>query len=71
MRFLLGWMFKLGFLGVAYLAMTGDLKLKVPDTVLGYEMPQAARQCGDRGGPLGDMAKQTRTALKQISDSFK
>lgn len=71
MRFLLGWMFKLGILAVAYLAMTGDLKLKVPDTVLGYEMPQATRQWGDPSGQLGDMAKQTRTALKQISDSFK
>jgi hypothetical protein len=35
MRFLLGWLFKLGFLGVAYLAATGSLQLKLPDSILG------------------------------------
>jgi hypothetical protein len=35
MRFPLGWLFKLGFLGVAYLAATGSLQFKLPDSVLG------------------------------------
>jgi hypothetical protein len=36
MRFLLGWVFKLGFLGMACLAATGNLQLRLPESVLGY-----------------------------------
>ena len=49
MRFLpLRWMFKLGFLGVAWLVLTGDLQLKLPDTVLGYAVPQQAKEWVER-----------------------
>jgi hypothetical protein len=44
MRFLLGWLFKLGFLGVAYLAVTGSLQFKLPDLMPGYEVPPEARR---------------------------
>ena len=71
MRFLLGWVFKLGFLAVVYLTMTGNLKLKLPDIVMGYEMPQAARQWVDRNTQINDFAQQTRSGFKHISDSFK
>ena len=40
MRFLFGWGIKLGLLGVAYLALTGGLSLKLPQTVMGYEVPR-------------------------------
>jgi hypothetical protein len=39
MRFLFGWTIKLGFLAVVYLAMTGNVKLQLPETVMGYEVP--------------------------------
>jgi hypothetical protein len=71
MRFLLGWMFKLGFLSVAYLAATGSLQFKLPDYVLGYEVPPEARQWVERNTQINDLARKTETGLKQISDSLK
>ena len=44
MRFLpLRWLFRLGFWGVAWLVLMGDLQIKLPDTVLGYAVPQQAK----------------------------
>ena len=71
MRFLLGWTVKLGFLAVVYLTMTGKLKLQLPETVLGYEVPAQARQWVDRNSQISDIANKTQTGFKQISDSFK
>jgi hypothetical protein len=34
MRFLLGWAFKLGLLGMAWLAMTGSLQFKLSDALI-------------------------------------
>jgi hypothetical protein len=67
MRFLLGWLFKLGFLGVAYLAATGSLQLKLPDSILGYEVPREARQWVERNAQINDLAGKTETSLKEIS----
>ena len=61
MRFLLGWTVKLGFLAVVYLTMTGNLKVQLPETLLGYEVPVQARAAlvefaptrGRRAGPAG------------------
>jgi hypothetical protein len=63
MRFLLGWLFKLGFLGVAYLAATGSLQFKLPDSMLGYEVPPEARQWVERNAQLNDL----EASLKQIA----
>lgn len=71
MRFLLGWTVKLGFLAVVYLAVTGNLKVQVPETVLGVEVPAQARQWVDRNSQISDMANKTQASFKQISDSFK
>jgi hypothetical protein len=71
MRFLLGWTVKLGFLAVVYLTMTGNLKVQLPETVLGFEVPAPARQWVDRTSQISDVANKTQTGLKQISDSFK
>ena len=67
MRFLLGWLFKLGFLGVAYLAATGSLQFKLPDSVLGYEVPPEARQWVERNAQINDLASKTEASLKQIA----
>jgi hypothetical protein len=48
MRFLLGWMFRLGFLGMAWFALTGDFQFQLPDAVLGYAVPQQAKQWVER-----------------------
>jgi hypothetical protein len=71
MRFLLGWTVKLGFLAVVYLAMTGNLRLQLPETVMGYEVPAQARQWVDRTSQITDIANKTQSGFKQISDSFK
>jgi len=71
MRFLLGWLVKLGFLAVVYLTMTGNVKVQLPETVMGYEVPPEARQWVDRNAQLNDLGRQTQDGFKQISDSFK
>jgi hypothetical protein len=71
MRFLLGWAVKLGFLAVVYLTMTGNLKVQLPETVLGYEVPAQARQWVDRNSQISDIANMTQTNLKHITDSLK
>lgn len=69
MRFLLGWTVKLGFLAVVYLTMTGNLKVQLPETILGFEVPAPARQWVDRNNQVSDIA--TQTGFKRISDSVK
>ena len=71
MRFLLGWTAKLGFLAVVYLTMTGNLKVQLPDTVMGFEVPPVAHQWGERNNQVSDIANKTQTGFRQISDSFK
>ena len=62
---------KLGFLAVVYLTMTGNLKVQLPEAILGFEVPAPARQWVDRNNQLNDIANKTQTGFKQISDSFK
>ena len=71
MRFLFGWTVKLGLLAVVYLTMTGNLKVQLPGTILGFEVPTPARQWVDRNNQINDIANKTQTGFKQISDSFK
>ena len=71
MRFLLGWTVKLGVLAVAYLTMTGNLKVQLPETVLGFEVPAPARQWVERNNQVSDIGNKTQFGFKQISDSFK
>jgi len=71
MRFLLGWTVKLGVLAVVYLAMTGQMRLQLPETILGYEVPSQARQWVDRNAQVSDIAVQTQAGFKLISDSIK
>ena len=71
MRFLLGWSFRLGFLGMVYLAMTGSLQFKLPQSVLGLEVPAEARQWVERNAQISDLAARTQASLRQVSDSLK
>jgi hypothetical protein len=71
MRFILGWTVKLGFLAVVYLAVTGNLTVRLPEKVLGFEVPAEARQWVDSGTQVSDIANKTQAGFKQISDSFK
>jgi hypothetical protein len=71
MRFLLGWAFKLGFVGAAYLALTGNLQLKLPDSMLGYEMPPLAKQWAERVSRINDLENSGENGLRQISDRLR
>jgi len=71
MRFLLGWAVKLGFLAVVAMVMTGNLKIQLPEKVLGYEVPAQARQFVDRGSQITEIGTKTQSGFKQISDSFR
>lgn len=62
---------KLGFLAVVYLAVSGNLKVQLPEKVLGFEVSDQARQWVDRNSQIGDLANMTQASFKQISDSLK
>ena len=71
MRLLVGWMFKLGFLGLIYFGMTSGFRIKLPEQILGYTVPTTAQQWVDRNAQVGEYGKQTQAGFKAISDSFK
>ena len=71
MKFLLGWTIKLAFLGVVYLAFTGAFNLQLPDTVLGYKVPEAAHQLVERTNKIAEYGQQTQNGFKNIANSFK
>ena len=71
MRFLLGWLVKLGFLSVVYLTMTGNVKVKLPETVMGYEVPPVARQWVDRNAQISEYGKQTKTGFETLGQQLK
>ena len=70
MRLLVGWMFKLGFLGLIYFGMTSGFRIELPEQILGYKVPTTAQQWVDRNAQIGDYGKQTQASFKNISDSF-
>ena len=43
MRFALGWVFKFAFVGVVYLAFTGNHRIPLPETVMGHKVPGGFR----------------------------
>jgi hypothetical protein len=71
MKFLLGWTFKLAFLGVIYLGFTGAFNVKLPDTVLGYKVPDSAHQFVERTAKIADYGQQTQNSFKNIANGFK
>ncbi|WP_421997211.1 hypothetical protein [Reyranella sp.] len=71
MRFLVVWTVKLGFLAILFLALTTDLRLRLPPTVLGMKVPDQARQWVDRNGDIGNVAARAHAGLRQISDSLR
>ncbi len=71
MRTLLGWIFKAGFVGVLYLGVTSGMHVKLPETILGYKVPEHAQQWVDRTSQIADYGKQTQNGFKGIADAFK
>lgn len=71
MRFLMGWVFKLGVLGLIYLGMTSGVRVQLPEEILGFKVPTEAQQWVDRNAQIGEYGKQTQASFKTIADSFK
>jgi hypothetical protein len=71
MKFLLGWTLKLTFLGVVYLGLTGAFNVKLPETIMGYKVPDSARQFVERTSKIADYGQQTQNGFKNIANSFK
>jgi len=71
MRFLLGWALKLAFVGLIYAGVTGAIPMHLPDTILGYQLPDAAKRFAGSGGQIQDIAGKTQAGFKGIADSLK
>jgi hypothetical protein len=71
MRFILGWTFKLAFLGVMYLGFTGGFHVKLPETVLGFKVPDTAQQFVDRTAKITEYGQQTQSGFKNIAAGLK
>ena len=71
MRTLMGWMIKLSVLGLVYAAMTSGVKIKLPETVMGYKVPDTAQQWVDRNAQIADYGRQTKAGFKAIGDAIK
>lgn len=71
MRSVLGWTLKLAFAGLIYAGVSGMIPLKVPDTILGFQVPEAAKRFAGSGGQIQEIAGKTQAGFKNIADSFK
>jgi|GEM_PF-1551543 len=71
MKTLLGWGFKLGLMGVVAMVMTGNIKVKLPETVLGYEVPQEARQWVERNAQIQELGTKTTAGFQGIADKIR
>ena len=71
MKFLLGWAIKLSFFAAIAMVMTGQIKVTLPEKIMGYEVPAQARAFAERGSQITDIASKTQSGFKQITDSFR
>ena len=71
MKSILGWAFKLAFVGVVYLGFTSGFHVKLPETVLGYKVPGAAQEFVDRSSKIADFGQQTQAGFKNIAAGLK
>jgi hypothetical protein len=71
MRFLFGWAVKLAFLGAIYFGLTSGYKIKLPDQVLGYKVPDTAQQWVDRNAQIAEYGKQTKAGFELLGQQLK
>lgn len=70
MRFLLNWSIKLSLAGVLYIAATTGASVKLPETILGFKVPESARQWVNRNSDIAAIGEQTTANFKSIGDSL-
>ena len=66
MRMLLGWIAKLSIAALAYARVVNGFDLKLPDTVLGYKVPDSVKSAGK----IREMGVDTSATFKKIGDSI-
>jgi hypothetical protein len=67
---LLGWMVKLSVLGVIGAVVTGNLEVKVPETVMGYKVPESVKQQLESASKIKEYGADTTAGFKKISDAI-
>ena len=71
MRFLLGWTIKLSVGALIFVGVTGGFgDIKVPDTVLGYKVPETVKSRVESAGKIREMGVDTSATFKKIGDSI-
>jgi len=71
MRFLLGWAVKLSIVALIYVGVTGGFgDIKVPDTVLGYKVPESVKSRVESASKIREMGVDTSATFKKIGDSI-
>ncbi|SKA34007.1 hypothetical protein SAMN02745126_05452 [Enhydrobacter aerosaccus] len=70
MRTILGWSVKLSIAGLLYVALSSG-SVHLPETVLGYRVPDSARQWVDRNAQIADFGRQTQASFKGLADAIK
>jgi hypothetical protein len=66
MRTLLGWTIKLSIAALIYVGVVNGFDVKVPDTVLGYKVPDSVKSAGK----IREMGVDTSATFKKIGDSI-
>jgi hypothetical protein len=51
--------------------MTGTVRIQLPEKLLGYEVPQQAREWVDRNSQITDIGAKTQAGFKTIADGLK
>lgn len=70
MRFLLNWSIKLSIAGVLYVAASTGASMKLPDTILGFKVPQAAQQWVNNNSEIAALGEMTTNGFKNITAAF-
>jgi len=71
MKLLLGWSLKLGLVALICLAVTGKLQVTLPETVLGFQVPEEARQWVERNNKIGELGNKAQAGLKGVADAIR
>ena len=71
MKFLLGWSLKLAVVGAIYVGMTSGFKIKLPEEILGYKVPESAQRFVERSAQIGEIGQKTQNGFKSIADGLK
>jgi hypothetical protein len=70
MRTLLGWTIKLSVAALIYVGVVNGFDVKVPDTVLGYKVPESVKSRVESTGKIREMGVDTSATFKKIGDSI-